>query len=117
MVKSCLNNLSFCLKNATGFIGQRSLLHLPTKPIAFFDEVLNEKPHTFSLLLRRECVRFIYIHCGLIPLNGIAISASLVVFQSVGEGGGIASEAEVIACVWCKHNRATHVEAMEVALQ
>ena len=42
------------LGNEAYFIGQRSLLHLPTKPIAFFDEVLNEKPHTFSLLLRRD---------------------------------------------------------------
>ena len=50
-------------------------------------------------------------------MNGVAVSASLVVFQSIGEGGGIATEAEVVACVWCKHNRATHVEAMEVALQ
>ena len=50
-------------------------------------------------------------------MNGVAVSASLVIFQSIGEGGGIASEAEVVACVWCKHHRATHVEAMEVALQ
>ena len=50
-------------------------------------------------------------------MNGVAVSASLVVFQSIGEGGGIASEAEVVACVWCKHYRARHIEAMEVALQ
>ena len=42
------------LGNEAYFIGQRSLLRLPTKPIAFFDEVLNEKPHTFSLLFRRD---------------------------------------------------------------
>ena len=41
------------LANEAYFIGQRSLLHLPTKPIAFFDEVLNKK-HTFSLPLRRD---------------------------------------------------------------
>ena len=42
------------LGNEAYFIGQRSLLHLPTKPIAFFDGVLNEKTHTFSLPLRRD---------------------------------------------------------------
>lgn len=38
MVKSCLNNLSFMSKNATGFVGQRSLLHWATKPTSFANE-------------------------------------------------------------------------------
>lgn len=61
------------LGNEAYFIGQRSLLRLPTKPIAFFDEVFNEKPHTFyfvemcavylytlwiNTIERRCCIRF-----------------------------------------------------------
>ena len=109
MVKSCLHDLSFMSKKC-------SRLRLPPKPTSFFLWFLM-KNRTHSRCYFVEMVRFIYIHCGLIPLNGVAVSASLVVFQSIGEGGGIASEAEVVACVWCKHHRATHVEAMEVALQ
>ena len=41
------------LANEAYFIGQRSLLRLPTKPTSFF-MVFNEKPHTFSLLFRRD---------------------------------------------------------------
>ena len=51
----------------------------------------------------------------LIPLNAVAIAAALVVFQRIGERGGIATEREVIRGVGCKDDRATHVEAMEVA--
>ena len=33
---------------------------------------------------------------GLIPLHGIAVAAALVVFESVGESGSVASEREVV---------------------
>ena len=52
-----------------------------------------------------------------IPLHGIAVSASLVVFQGIGECRCVATEAEVVAGVWCEHYGAAHVEAVEVALQ
>ena len=49
------------LDNEAYFIGQRSLLRLPTKPASFANEAyfiffmfFNEKPHTFSLLFRRD---------------------------------------------------------------
>ena len=57
----------------------------------------------------------ILLMCYLIPLYSIAIAASLVILQCVGKRGGVASEREVIACIWCEHHRARHVEAVEVA--
>ena len=53
----------------------------------------------------------------LIPLHRIAIAASLVVFERIGERGGITAEREVIACVGRQHQLARHIEAMEVASQ
>lgn len=116
MVKSCLHDLSFMSKKCSRLRWTMKLTSLGNEAYCIFLWFLM-KNRTHSRCYFVEMVRFIYIHCGLIPLNGVAVSASLVVFQSIGEGGGIASEAEVVACVWCKHNRATHVEAMEVALQ
>ena len=56
-----------------------------------------------------------YLLTASIPLHGIAIAATLVVFKSIGEGGSIATEGEVVACVRREHHRARHVEAVEVA--
>ena len=67
MVKSCLHDLSFMSKkcsrlrwtmkltslgNEACFVCQRSLLH--------FFMVFNEKPHTFSLLFRRDGAVYLY---------------------------------------------------------
>ena len=56
-----------------------------------------------------------YLLTTSIPLHGIAIAATLVVFKSIGEGGSIATEGEVVACVRREHHRARHIEAAEVA--
>ena len=53
----------------------------------------------------------------LIPLYGIGIATALVVFQRVGKCGSITPEREVITGIGCQHHLATHIEAMEVALQ
>ena len=41
---------------------------------------------------------------GLIPLHGVGIAGTLVVFQGVGQGGGVAAETEVIAGVGRQHD-------------
>lgn len=46
MQQASLDNEAYC-------IGQRNLLRLPTEPTSFFYG-FNEKPHTFSLLFRRD---------------------------------------------------------------
>lgn len=53
----------------------------------------------------------------LIPLHGVAITTPLVIFQRICQRCRIGSEGEIVACVWCQHYGATHVETMKVALQ
>ena len=51
-------------------------------------------------LMRGIAVVCQYLWCrfvsSLVPLHGIAVAAALVVFESVGESGGVASEREVV---------------------
>lgn len=42
----------------------------------------------------------------LIPLHSVAVSRALVIFERVGEGGCVASEREVVACVRSQNHRA-----------
>jgi hypothetical protein len=53
----------------------------------------------------------------LVPLNGIAVTRTLVILQCVGKRSSVTTEREVVACVRSKHYGARHVEAMQVALQ
>lgn len=58
-----------------------------------------------------------HIVTGLIPLYRISLAATLVVFQGIGKRGGVAAEREIITGVWGKHNRARHIETMQVTLK
>ena len=52
----------------------------------------------------------------LIPLHGVAIATTLVVFKGIGKRGGIATEGEIIAGVWGQNHRTAHAETVKVAL-
>ena len=52
-----------------------------------------------------------------IPLNGVAVSALLVIFQRIGQGRGVASECKVVTGVWSQYQRTGHVETVKVTRQ
>lgn len=53
----------------------------------------------------------------LVPLNGIAYTAALVVFEGIGKCCGVTAEREVVACVRAENYRCAHVEAVEVTAE
>ena len=57
------------------------------------------------------------INYHLVPLYSVRITAALVVFQRICQGGCVTTEGEVVACVWSKNHRTTHVETVEITSQ
>ena len=55
-------------------------------------------------------------YASLIPLHGVAIATTLVVFKGIGKRGSIATEGEIIAGVWGQNHRTAHAETVKVAL-
>lgn len=51
----------------------------------------------------------------LIPINIGAVTAALVILESVGQHAAVGTDAEVVAGVWRKDDTARHGEAVEVA--
>ena len=68
-------------------------------------------------MVMQDIVTSAFDALGLIPLYAVGISAAFVVFECIGQCGSVASEGEVVRGVGRQDDGATHVEAVEVALQ
>ena len=57
------------------------------------------------------------INYHLVPLYSVGITASLVVFQRICQGGCVTTEGEVVARVWSENHRTAHVETVKITGQ
>ena len=53
----------------------------------------------------------------LVPLYSVRITAALVVFQRICQGGCVTTEGEVVARIWSENHRTAHVKTVKITSQ
>ncbi len=94
------------------------LWHIQCRLAVFRSKTLNicSTSDERNNMLTRYYLLLSSMYYRLIPLYGIAISASFIIFQCIGKCTCVTTECKVITCIRSKNDRTAHVKAMKVTL-